>query len=325
MAYKRILANDGIDKLGKALLEEAGFFVETNKVAQEQLSETLNSGNFDVLLVRSATLVRQDIIDNSPNLKLIGRAGVGMDNIDVAYAREKGIQVVNTPASSSQSVAELVFAHLFSGVRFLQDSNYLMRIQGESEFANLKKKYGAGTELNGKTIGIIGFGRIGQAVARMALGLGMHVVAFDPFISEVTIQLHIAQTGQNIPVVIQTCSMEDVLQKSDFLSIHVPGKINGKAVIGKEELLQMKKGVGLVNAARGGVIDEDQLLEFLNNGHVAFVGLDVFENEPKPRADLLKHTGISVTPHIGAATQEAQERIGKEMADNIIQFFSNSN
>lgn len=325
MAYKRILANDGIDKLGKALLEEAGFFVETNKVAQEQLAETLNSGNFDVLLVRSATLVRQDIIDNCPNLKLIGRAGVGMDNIDVAYAREKGMQVVNTPASSSQSVAELVFAHLFSGVRFLQDSNYLMRLQGDTDFANLKKKYAAGIELNGKTIGIIGFGRIGQALARMALGLGMHVVAFDPFIAEVTIQLHIAHTGQDIPVVIQTCSIEEVLQKSDFLSIHVPGKINGKAVIGKEELMQMKKGVGLVNTARGGVIDEDQLLEFLNNGHVAFAGLDVFENEPKPRADLLKHTGISVTPHIGAATQEAQERIGKEMADNIIQFFSNSN
>ncbi len=325
MNSKRILANDGIDKLGKALLEEAGFFVETNKVAQEQLAETLNSGNFDVLLVRSATLVRQDIIDNCPNLKLIGRAGVGMDNIDVAYAREKGMQVVNTPASSSQSVAELVFAHLFSGVRFLQDSNYLMRIQGDSDFANLKKKYAAGIELNGKTIGIIGFGRIGQAVARMALGLGMQVVAFDPFIAEATIQLHIAQTGQDIPVLIQTSSMEDVLQKSDFLSIHVPGKINGKAVLGKEELLQMKKGVGLVNAARGGVIDEDQLLEFLNNGHVAFAGLDVFENEPKPRADLLKHTGISVTPHIGAATQEAQERIGREMAENIIQFFSNSN
>jgi len=325
MAYKRILANDGIDKFGKALLEEAGFFVETNKVAQEQLAETLNSGNFDVLLVRSATLVRQDIIDNCPNLKLIGRAGVGMDNIDVAYAREKGMQVVNTPASSSQSVAELVFAHLFSGVRFLQDSNYLMRLQGDTDFANLKKKYGAGIELNGKTIGIIGFGRIGQALARMALGLGMHVVAFDPFIAEATIQLHIAQTGQDIPVLIRTSSMDEVLQKSDFLSIHVPGKINGKSVIGKEELMQMKKGVGLVNAARGGVIDEDHLLEFLNNGHVAFAGLDVFENEPKPRADLLKHTGISVTPHIGAATQEAQERIGKEMAGNIIQFFSNSN
>jgi D-3-phosphoglycerate dehydrogenase len=324
MAYKRILANDGIDKLGKALLEEAGFFVETNKVAQEHLAETLNSGNFDVLLVRSATLVRKDIIDNCPNLKLIGRAGVGMDNIDVSYAREKGMQVVNTPASSSQSVAELVFAHLFSGVRFLQDSNYLMRIEGESEFANLKKKYGAGTELNGKTIGIIGFGRIGQAVARMSLGLGMHIVAFDPFLSEATIQLHIAQTGQHIPVVIQTSSMDEILQKSDFLSIHVPGKIDGKAVIGKDELMQMKKGVGLVNAARGGVIDEDALLEFLNSGHVAFAGLDVFENEPNPRVDLLKHTGISVTPHIGAATQEAQERIGKEMAENIIQFFSNS-
>ncbi|MFM2285277.1 MAG: hypothetical protein RLZZ543_774 [Bacteroidota bacterium] len=322
MSAKRVLANDGIDSLGKKILEEAGFFVETNKAPEGQLAETITNGNFDVLLVRSATKVPAAIIDACPTLRLIGRAGVGMDNIDVKYAESKGLKVVNTPASSSQSVAELVFAHLFAGVRFLHDSNFQMRQEGESRFADLKKKYGAGIELKGKTIGIIGFGRIGQAVARMAIGLGMDVVAYDPFLTEATIQLHILPTGQDIPVNIKTSSMEHVLAKSDFISLHVPGKINGKAVLGADELAQLKKGVGLVNAARGGVIDEDALLAALASGQVGFVGLDVFENEPNPRTDLLRHSGISVTPHIGAATQEAQERIGREMADNIIQFFA---
>jgi D-3-phosphoglycerate dehydrogenase len=323
MILKKILANDGIDNLGKILLEEAGFFVETHKAPEGLLAETINDGNFEVLLVRSATKVTSSIIDACPSLKLIGRAGVGLDNIDVKYAESKGIKVVNTPASSSQSVAELVFAHLFSGVRFLQESNYLMRSQGDTHFGELKKKFGAGTELKGKTIGIIGFGRIGQAVARMAIGLGMNVVASDPFITEAIIQLHILPTGQDIPVTIRTCSLDEVFQKSDFISLHVPGKVNGNAVIGQSEISKMKKGVGLVNASRGGVIDEDALIFSLDTGQVAFAGLDVFENEPTPRADLIQHVGISVSPHIGAATQEAQERIGREMAENIIQFFAN--
>ncbi len=322
MAFRRVLANDGIDNLGKKLLEDAGFFVETNKAPEGKLSETINQGNFDVLLVRSATKVTAAVLDECPNLRLVGRAGVGMDNIDLKHAELKGIKVVNTPASSSQSVAELVFAHLFSGIRFLQDSNFQMRSQGATHFAELKKKYGAGIELQGKTMGIIGFGRIGQAVARMAIGLGMNVVASDPFINEATIILHIKPTSQDVPVKIVTSSLDEVLEKSDFISIHVPGKINGKALIGDVELNKMKSGVGLVNAARGGVIDEDALLASLASGKVAFAGLDVFENEPNPRLDLLENNRISVSPHIGAATQEAQERIGREMADNIIQFFA---
>jgi len=318
---KRVLANDGIDNLGKQLLEAAGFFVETHKAAEGHLAETINKHEFDVLLVRSATKVTAALMDACPGLKLIGRAGVGLDNIDVHHAEAKGIAVINTPAASSQSVAELVFAHLFSGVRFTGEANPRMRSEGSTNFNELKKQYSAGSELQGKTMGIIGFGRIGQAVARMALGLGMNVVASDPFIKEVTLKLHILQTGQDIPVKIATSSLEDVLRKSDFVSLHVPGKVDGKAVIGKAEIKLMKAGAALVNASRGGVIDEDELLLALDSGKLSFVGLDVFENEPTPRTDILHHPRVTLTPHIGASTKEAQERIGKEMAEAILAFF----
>ena len=317
----KILANDGIDALGREMLEKAGFSIQTNKVAQDQLAEAILAEGYEVVLVRSATKITAQIIDACPCIKLIGRAGVGLDNIDVRHAESKGVKVFNTPAASSQSVAELVFAHLFSGVRFLQDSNYQMRIAGDTRFNELKKNYSAGIELQGKTLGIIGFGRIGQAVARMAVGMGMKVVASDPFISEVTLNLQLAQTGQEIPVLINTITVDELLAQSDFISLHVPGKIDGKSVIGTEEFKKMKNGVGLVNAARGGVIDEDALLQALDQGKLAFCGLDVFENEPTPRTDLLKHPKISVTPHIGASTAEAQERIAAELAGFIIRFY----
>jgi D-3-phosphoglycerate dehydrogenase len=185
----------------------------------------------------------------------------------------------------------------------------------------LKKAYSAGIELQGKTLGIIGFGRIGQAVARMAVGMGMKVVASDPFISEVTLTLQLAQTNQEIPVLIKTTSVDDLLAQSDFISLHVPGKVDGKSIIGADEISKMKTGAGLVNAARGGVIDEDALLNALDQGKLAFCGLDVFENEPTPRTDLLKHPKISVTPHIGASTAEAQERIAAELAGFIISYY----
>ena len=184
---KRILANDGITEGGKQALENAGFEVVTENVPQEKLTEELL--NYDAVLVRSATKIRKDVIDACPNIKLIGRGGVGMDNIDVDYAKSKGIEVVNTPAASSDSVAELVFAHLFSIVRSLQDSNRNMALVGDQEFKVLKKKYSKGIELRGKTLGVIGIGRIGQATARVALGLGMKVVAADPFIEKVKIAL----------------------------------------------------------------------------------------------------------------------------------------
>jgi D-3-phosphoglycerate dehydrogenase len=310
---KKILANDGIDATGKALLEKAGFTVVTEKVAQEELAKAINEQKFEGLTVRSATKVRKEVIDACPHLKLIGRGGVGMDNIDVEYAKSKGIAVVNTPAASSHSVAELVFAHLFSMVRFVYDSNRQMPVNGSTQFDALKKKYAKGIELKGKTIGIIGFGRIGQAVGRIALGCGMKVIASDPFIKEAMIELEIAGADK-VKVRIATIPMEELLKQADFISLHVPG---GKVITAKEFGL-MKKGVMLVNASRGGVIDEADLVAALDSGIVAHAGLDVFENEPAPKKEILTHPKISLTPHIGAATEEAQERIGVELAELII-------
>jgi D-3-phosphoglycerate dehydrogenase / 2-oxoglutarate reductase len=311
---KKILANDGIDAVGKELLEKAGFTVITDKVAQENLAAEINDKGYVALTVRSATKVRKDVIDACPGLKVIGRGGVGMDNIDVDYAKSKGINVINTPAASSNSVAELVFSHLFNSVRFLYDSNRQMPLHGTEKFEELKKKYAKGVELRGKTMGIVGFGRIGQSVAKIALGLGMKVQAFDPFVTDANIEIEIQGADKNPSVKIKTVSLEELFKHSDFITFHVPG---GK-LVGKAEIAVMKNGVILINSARGGVIDETDLLEALDSGKVSHACLDVFNNEPKPDAAILTHSKISLTPHIGAATNEAQERIGVELAEKLI-------
>ena len=316
----KVLANDGISKSGIEALEKGGFEVITTKVAQEQVANYINTHDVQVILVRSATKVRQDIIDACPGLKIIGRGGVGMDNIDVAYACEKGLHVINTPASSSESVAELVFAHLFSGVRFLHDANRNMPLEGDTNFDGLKKAYANGIELRGKTLGIIGFGRIGQAVAKMALGLGMKVIAADKFVTEAIIRVDFYD-GQFINVNIVTESLEDIFKNSDFITLHVPAQEG--YVIDKTEFQLMKDNVGIVNCARGGVINEVALIDALDEGKVLFAGLDVFENEPTPEIQILMHPKISLTPHIGAATEEAQDRIGTELADQIISLLKN--
>ena len=314
-----VLANDGISKSGVKALETAGFNVSTDTIAQENLIEEINKQNFEVLLVRSATKVRSDIIDGCPNLKLIGRGGVGLDNIDVKYANEKGIEVINTPAASSQSVAELVMTHLFSISRSVFHSNRNMPNSSNGDFKVLKKKYAKGAELRGKTLGIIGFGRIGQFTAQYAIGCGMNVIAFDPFIENISIELKIANQTINVPI--NMVGMDELLSSSDYISLHVPMPADGKAIIGEDEFDKMKDGAKIVNAARGGVIDEDALLNALNNGKIAAAALDVFTGEPSPRLDLLTHEKISLTPHIGAATSEAQDRIGTELADKIISRF----
>jgi D-3-phosphoglycerate dehydrogenase len=314
----KILANDGISPLGKELLEQAGFDVITDKVDQLDLAKAVNEQEIDMILVRSATTVRKEVIDACPRIKLIGRGGVGMDNIDVAYAREKGITVINTPASSSQSVAELVIGHLFSMSRFLHDS---YRNMSTGDFSVLKKNYAKGIELRGKTIGIIGFGRIGQSLASYAYGLGMNVIAIDQHTYSVDIPIKIGNELINVSCITET-SLSEVIGKMDYISIHVPKQADGSAVITSKEFELMKKGVILVNAARGGVINEDDLIVALNSGKVAACALDVFENEPNPRKDLLNHAKIACTPHIGAATAEAQDRIGEELASLIIKQFS---
>ena len=310
----KILANDGISQSGIDALTANGFEVITVNVAQEQLIEYINSNDVKALLVRSATTARKELIDACPGLRLIGRGGVGMDNIDVDYAKSKGLHVINTPASSSASVAELVFAHLYGGVRFLFDSNRSMPLEGETNFKGLKKAYAKGVELRGKTLGIIGFGRIGQEVAKIGLGVGMNVIAADTYTVEATVTVSLFN-GESIPVVIKTQSMEEVLSKSDFISLHIPAQ--KEYVIDKNAFSKMKKGAALVNAARGGVIDEVALVEALDSGHLSFAALDTFENEPKPEIKLLMHDKISLTPHIGAATLEAQDRIGEELASQI--------
>lgn len=311
----KILANDGISKSGIQALEAAGFEVITTTVAQEQLINYINQHGIAVLLVRSATTVRKDLIDACPSIKIIGRGGVGMDNIDVDYAKSKGIHVINTPAASSQSVAELVFAHLFTGVRFLHDANRNMPLDGDGKFNALKKAYAKGVELRGKTLGIIGFGRIGQEVAKIGLGIGMKVIAADLFIdgAEVSVDLF---DGQSLSVNIKTIDLEALLAESDFISVHVPAQ--KEYLISTKEFDKMKNGVALINAARGGVIDEVALLSAIESGKISFAGLDTFENEPKPAVQILMNPAVSLTPHIGAATNEAQDRIGTELASQII-------
>lgn len=311
----KILANDGISEPAINLLKEQGFDITTKHIPQNDLINIINKENYEVLLVRSATNVRKELIDACPNLKIIGRGGVGMDNIDVDYARKKGINVINTPASSSLSVAELVFAHLFGMVRFLFDSNRKMPLTGDSEFKKLKKNYSKGCELSGKTLGIIGFGRIGQEVAKKAIGLGMSIIAHDKFIKKAVINLNFFD-GEQKSFEIKTEKLNQVLKNSDFITLHVP-KNGNKPIIGAEQIGIMKTGAGIINTSRGGLIDETALMFALDKEKLAYAGLDVFDNEPNPSIHICMHNAISLTPHIGAATLEAQDRIGIELANQI--------
>jgi D-3-phosphoglycerate dehydrogenase len=319
MDKMKVLANDGISNEGKKALEIAGFTVITDKVNQNDLIDYVNINKVEIILVRSATTVRKEVIDACPSIRLIGRGGVGMDNIDVVYAREKGITVINTPAASSQSVAELVMGYLFTGARSLHHSFKNME---NDDFNTLKKRYAKGTELRGKTLLIIGFGRIGQALAAYALGAGMKVVATNLVEETVAISLGELQHIGEVTIPIHaTTDMHEYLPIADYISLHVPKQANGEAVIGANEFKLMKQGVAIINASRGGVVDENALLAALDSGKVNFAGLDVFENEPNPNKALLSHDKIATTPHVGAATLEAQDRIGLELAELIIAEF----
>ncbi|MCT4625017.1 MAG: D-2-hydroxyacid dehydrogenase [Schleiferiaceae bacterium] len=308
----KVLANDGISVSGAQALEKLGHELLDVKVAQDQLIEYINKNGVEALLVRSATKVRTDIIDACESLKVIGRGGVGMDNIDVDYARDKGLHVINTPAASSQSVAELCMAHLYGMVRFLHDANRQMPLDGDSRFKELKKNYGGGIELQGRTLGIIGFGRIGQALAKLAVGVGMKVVMTD-LIAGNQVITKVFYDGQTAEFEIKNLSMEELLKSSDFVSIHIPGG----NLISKEQIEMMKDGAGIINASRGGVINEPDLIQALESGKLRYAALDVFENEPSPAIKVLMSPYISLSPHIGAATLEAQDRIGVELAEKI--------
>ena len=310
----KILVNDGMHATGQKMLEDANCKVETNKVAQADLPKELP--NYDVIIVRSATKVRKDLIDSCPNLKIIARGGVGLDNIDVDYAKSKGIQVMNTPAASSLAVAELAFGHMFSLARSIYKANREMPTGGATDFKALKKSYSKGIQLRGKTLGIIGLGRIGRETARIGFSLGMKILGVDPFHKSLDMKVN-----DGYDVSITTVDMETMIQNSDFITLHIPN--TGKPVLTKEHFDMMKNGAFLVNASRGGTVDEDTMLEALNSGKLAGAGVDVFENEPNPRKDILSHPNVSLSPHIGASTQEAQANIGIELAEQILAFKKN--
>jgi D-3-phosphoglycerate dehydrogenase len=296
----KVLVSDGIEKIGADILRNAGCEVVETKLTPDELLNEIEK--YNAIIVRSATKVTKEVIDRGVNLKCIARGGVGLDNIDTAYAKEKGIPVLNTPGASSISVAELAISHMFAVSRFINISNVEMR-QGKWP----KKEYAKGIELTGKTLGLIGFGNIGREVAKRALGLGMSVCAFDPFVTT---------TDMNVTL----CTKEDVLKNADFISLHIPFIKSEGASITAKEFAQMKDGVILINCARGGVVCEADLLSALNSGKVKYAGIDVFENEPATEAQkaLIEHPRVSVTPHIGASTVEAQDRVGEEIANKVV-------
>lgn len=304
----KILVTDGMDKSALQTLRQQGHVVTEESYPPETLGQALRE--YDAVVVRSATKIRASQIEaaKGSRLKLIIRGGVGVDNIDVACAEAAGITVRNTPKASSASVAELAIAHMLSCSRFISIAGHTMR-EGKWE----KKAYGKGMELGGKTLGIIGFGRIGQCLGRMAKALGMTVLASDIY--------HVPGIEQELGM--RYVELEELLAQSDFISLHTPA-IDGKPLINAENIAKMKDGVVIVNTSRGNNVDEDALLEALNSGKVRGAGLDVYAQEPPQNEALYGHPNVSCTPHIGAATQEAQQRIGAEIVSIIESFGQNA-
>jgi len=295
----KILINDGLSAEGIEALRKANFEVFDLKIPQDELPAHI--GAYDAIVVRSATKVNAAVIDAGKNLKVVVRGGVGVDNIDVKYAESKGVKVFNTPTASSASVAELALTHIFALARFIPDANITMRA-GLWE----KKKYAKGIEVGGKTLGILGIGRIGRELAKRAIALGMKVIAFDPYVVSI-----------DLPVTLM--SKDEVLAQSNFISLHMPKDPAGY-VIGEAEIAKMKNGAYIINCARGGVMDEKAVVAALSSGKLAGAGIDVFEQEPSSNSELMNHPKVSVTPHIGANTEEAQERVGAEVAKVLIEF-----
>ena len=313
----KVLANDGISKSGEKALKDAGIEFLDHTVAQEQLEKFINDNEVDVLLVRSATKVREDLINACPSLKIIGRGGVGMDNIDVEFARSKGLHVINTPLASSRSVAEMVFAHFFTLARNLHECNRLMPLEGDTEFKKLKKAFSNAIELEGKTLGVIGFGGIGQEVVKIGISLGMKVKVLTRNPKTETLTLSFFD-GQKVDFEItSTNDWDEFLNETDFISLNTP-KTN-EYILDVPQFEKMKDGVFIVNTARGGVINEVSLVNFIATGKVGGAALDVFESEPKPELVLLMNPSLSLSPHLGGNTVDAQEKIGVELADQIIE------
>lgn len=310
-----VLANDGISENGIQLLKKADITVLESRVSPEHLGKFINDNKVDVLLVRSATQVRQNLIDECPNLKIIGRGGIGMDNIDVEYAIDKGIYIINTPLASCKSVAELVFAHFFSLARFLHESNRLMPLEGETHFNALKKSFNNASELSGKTLGVVGMGNIGMEVIKIGISLGMKILAYNRTPKTKNAEISFFD-GQSLNFEIKSVSLNEVLENSDFISLNIAKTEN--YLIDTNEFAMMKDGVFIVNTARGEVMNEVAMIDAIEDGKLAGAALDVFEKEPNPEVEILMNPAMSLSPHVGGNTIDAQNRIGEELAIQII-------
>ena len=312
----KILVNDGILDGGTTTLENAGFEVITTKVAQEQLDNFINEEEINVVVIKSNTEIHAELIDNCPTLKLVANASTTNDNIDVSYAEESGVQVVNISDASANAVAELVFAHLLGMARFLHQANREMPLEGDTSFNHLKKQFSAGTEVRGKTLGIIGMSAEGQQVAKIALGLGMKVIAYDvEFGNSVIIPIEF-YNGQAIDIEVDITTADELLKEADFITVHLSSEENH--VIGAKEFEKMKNGVGFINVAQSGLVDEIALVNAIESGKVQYAGLDTFENQPTPEIQLLMNPGLSLSPNIASYTVESQHKISTELANKII-------
>ena len=302
---KKILITDGMDKNAIEILLNQGFDVEEKFYPEEELKEKIKE--IDVIIVRSATKIRQNIIDEAlktGRLKLVVRGGVGLDNIDVAYAKARGIEVRNTPCASSNAVAELVLCEMLVLARNVKLANLTLQ---EGVWAKKKLK---GTEIHGKTLGLIGFGNIARSLAEKANNLGMNVIYND-------IVEHI-----DARECFKFAKFEEIIEKADYITVHTPLTEDTKYMFNKEVFKNMKETAFFINCARGGIVQEEDLLEAINTNEIAGAAIDCFENEPQPIEGLLNHPKVTVTPHIGASTREAQERIGLEIADIVINYFT---
>ncbi|OWP76169.1 NAD(P)-dependent oxidoreductase [Flavobacterium oreochromis] len=314
----KILANDGLSNQAISLLEKNGFEVITTKVAQEQLSNYLNKNQIEIIIVHTATKINQSIIDACPHLKVIGKLGIEKDTITINNNHPNNIFFLNTPNASVNAVAELTIGHLISGARYLHDSNRNMPLEGDTHFNELRKVYSTGLELKEKTLAVIGFGKTGKAVAQKALGLGMRVIATakEKMQAPVDIEFY---TGQKVTITIDLMPLEELLPLADFISLHVPKQES--YLLTATEFEKMKQGVGIINTSMGELINEVELIEYLENKKISFVGLDVFQEEPNPAVQLLMHPDISLTPHIGGFTSETLNKMSIELANKIIDLY----
>ena len=317
----KILVPNSFFEHGIKLLQKADFQVLTTTVALNQLEQFITTNAIDIIITKSPTSITKELIDACPTLKLIGSTEVDKNSMVTSHAKAKGIKIIDTPFAIANSVAELVFAHLFGMVRFLHQANREMPLEGDIRFNDLRKQFSTGTELKGKTLGIIGLGNIGKEVAKIAIGIGMKVIATSSSIKKEVINLSF-YNGTSVAFEIETQSLESLLKESDFITIHTP--YQGAVLIGKQEIELMKTGVGIINTSQGGTLDEIALINAIETEKVKYAALDVYETEPKPEIQLLMNPELSLTPHIGGKTIDSNYKVEKEIINQLVSFINNN-